>query len=104
MADGIDAEPAEMTACAQALQAAGSSVGQLGGDAGAASAAAAGGVLPGPLTGALDRFTAELQQRTQQLGAVVVSTGSRVQVAAGNYSTTDAAASRRITEAIPPGP
>ncbi|MCD2196608.1 hypothetical protein LQ327_24860 [Actinomycetospora endophytica] len=101
MADGIDADLAEMAACAQVLRTTGDTVGQLGADAGQASAAAGGGVIAGPLTASLDRFTAELQARTQRLGAAVVTTGSRVSVASGNYATSDAAASRRISGAVP---
>jgi hypothetical protein len=101
VADGIDADLAEMAACAQALQSAGSTVGGLGAEAGRAAAAAGGGVIAGPLTASLDHFTAELQQRTQQLGAAVLSTGTRVGVASGNYATTDAAASRRIAGSVP---
>jgi hypothetical protein len=101
MADGTDADLTEMQVCADALRTAGTSVGQLGADAGHAAADAGGGVLAGPLTASLDRFTTELQQRTQALAAAVVTTGAKVRDAAGNYGTTDAAASRRITGATP---
>jgi type II secretory pathway component PulM len=101
VAGEIDAELAEMQACAAALQSAGQRVGALGAEAGAASAGAGGGVLAGPLTAAIDRFTAEVQQRVQQLGAAVSTTGSHVGIASGNYATTDAAASRAIDGTVP---
>lgn len=101
MAGETDAELAEMQACAAALRSAGQRVGALGAAAGAASASAGGGVLEGPLTAAIDRFTAEVQQRVQQLGAAVGSTGARVGIASGNYATTDAAASRAIEGTVP---
>ncbi|GLZ51328.1 type VII secretion target [Actinomycetospora sp. NBRC 106378] len=101
MPDGFDVRPDQLRAGASALRGDVSGVNAARGRAGAAAQSAAGGSGEGPLAHAANELSSQLDKAVDAIERSVTATAAAIEAAAGNYQTSDAAASRSIGGSIP---